>query len=53
MYNKNYGKKDHSFVLFLSLMFGIFIVPKVYADFDCLTLSTSSSQSDKDYCRMN
>ena len=45
------GKKTIVFVLFLSLMFGIFIVPKVYADFDCLTLSTSSSQSDKDYCR--
>lgn len=28
-----------------------FSVPKVHAAFDCLTLTTSSSQSDKDYCR--
>lgn len=28
-----------------------FTVQKVFANFDCLTLTISSSQSDKDYCR--
>jgi len=39
--------------IFLGSFFGfIFIsVPKTHAAFNCLTLTTSSSQSDKDYCR--
>jgi membrane-bound lytic murein transglycosylase B len=38
-----------TFFCFLAMSF--FWGPKVYASFDCLTLSTSSSQSDKDYCQ--
>lgn len=41
------------FVLFIIFSLYIFILPslKVFAAFDCLALTTSSSQSDKDYCR--
>jgi membrane-bound lytic murein transglycosylase B len=34
-----------------AVVFSIFFAPKANAAFDCLTLATSSSQSDKDYCR--
>jgi len=37
--------------LFFTPIFGVFSVPKVYADFDCLTLTTSSSPTDKAYCQ--
>jgi peptidoglycan hydrolase CwlO-like protein len=37
--------------LFFGPIFSIFTAQKVYADFDCLTLSTSSSPSDKAYCQ--
>jgi len=37
--------------LFFGLIFGIFTAQKANAVFDCLTLTTSSLQSDKDYCR--
>lgn len=43
-------KKTIVFVL-LSFVFTFFPVQKVHAIFDCLTLSISSNQSDKDYCR--
>ena len=36
--------------LFFSLI-SFFSVPKVYADFDCLTLNISSSPTDKAYCQ--
>jgi septal ring factor EnvC (AmiA/AmiB activator) len=32
-------------------LFSALFAPQAKADFDCLTLSTSSSQSDKDFCR--
>ena len=35
-------------VAFIFLSFGI---PKAHAAFDCLTLTTGSSQSDRDYCQ--
>ena len=35
----------------LTLIFSTFFVSKAKAAFDCLTLVSSSSQSDKDYCR--
>ena len=37
--------------LFFAPIFGFFDVQKVRADFDCLTLTTSSSPSDKAYCQ--
>ncbi len=47
-------KTVHFFVL-LSFSFGfilsLFSVPKAQANFDCLTLTVSSAQSDKDYCQ--
>lgn len=47
------GKKTIAFILFISLFSSIFLegAPKVLADFDCLTLTTSSSQSDRAYCQ--
>lgn len=36
---------------FLFVIFSSFFAQKANAAFDCLTLVTSSSQSDKDYCR--
>jgi membrane-bound lytic murein transglycosylase B len=41
-------KKTIVFILFCTLFI---YTPKVYADFDCLTLNTSSSSSDKAYCQ--
>ena len=41
-----------AFVFALSFIFSpFFFAPKANADFDCLTLTVSSPQSDKDYCR--
>ena len=37
-------------ILFFTSSF-YFLVPKAYADFDCLTLNISSSSSDKAYCQ--
>lgn len=37
--------------LFFGLIFSIFTAQKASAVFDCLTLTTSSPQSNKDYCR--
>jgi len=39
-----------AFFLFL-FIFSLLFTQKVHAIFDCLTLTTSSNQSDKDYCR--
>lgn len=36
---------------FISVVFSLSFVLKANAAFDCLTLVTSSSQADKDYCR--
>ena len=45
------GKKAIVFV-FLSLVFSYnFFAPKANADFDCLTLTASSAQSEKDFCK--
>ncbi len=40
-------------IFFICLILIVLIIPRFYAqaDFDCLTLTTSSNQSDKDYCR--
>ena len=38
------------FSLFLGLFAYSFSVPKVYADFDCLTLNTASTPAEKVYC---
>lgn len=43
-------KKTMVFVL-LSFVFAFSPVQKVHAIFDCLTLTISSNQSDKDYCK--
>ncbi|MFZ2205243.1 MAG: lytic murein transglycosylase [Minisyncoccia bacterium] len=37
--------------IFAIFLFSSFSVNKTFAVFDCLTLSISSSQTDKDYCR--
>ncbi len=47
---KTMVKKTIVFVL-LGFVLASFSVPKVYADFDCLTLTVASTQADKDYCR--
>jgi membrane-bound lytic murein transglycosylase B len=39
------------FIVALSFIFVSFFAVKANADFDCLMLTTSSAQSDKDYCR--
>lgn len=39
------------FILIFILFFSLFSAQKADAVFDCLTLSNSSSQNDKDYCR--
>ncbi|MEK7190608.1 MAG: lytic murein transglycosylase [Patescibacteria group bacterium] len=45
------GKRTIVFIL-LFFVFGLFFsAPKARADYDCLTLTISSSQADKDYCR--
>jgi membrane-bound lytic murein transglycosylase B len=45
-------KKAIVFILFFSLIsIFYFPVPKAYADFDCLTLNSGSSASDKTYCQ--
>ena len=43
-------KKTIVFVLLASFILN-FSVPQVYAAFDCLTLTTTSRQSEKDYCK--
>jgi membrane-bound lytic murein transglycosylase B len=48
------GKKSIVFLLLISIFsvtFANFTVQKVYADFDCLTLTTSSSPTDKAFCQ--
>jgi len=46
------GKKAIIFIFLSSVfIFSLFFAQKANAVFDCLTLTTSSSQSDKDYCR--
>jgi len=45
------GKKSIFFILLFYILTYTFSVPKVYADFDCLTLNPASNQTDKDYCR--
>lgn len=48
------GKKSIVFILLFSMLGLItaqsFLVPKAYADFDCLTLSPASTSADKTYC---
>ena len=45
-------KKAIFFILFFSLISVFYFpVPKAYADFDCLTLNSSSSASNKIYCQ--
>jgi len=48
------GKKSIVFIFLNLSLFSIFIfsfsIPKVYADFDCLTLNASSTAADKTYC---
>jgi membrane-bound lytic murein transglycosylase B len=44
------AKKAVAFIIIIFL-FASFSVLKVYAVFDCLTLTTSSNQADKDYCK--
>ncbi|MCC7160809.1 lytic murein transglycosylase [Candidatus Nomurabacteria bacterium] len=44
-------RKAIVFIFLGLLLVSLFTAHKSYAEFDCLTLSTSSSQSDKDYCR--
>jgi len=39
-----------TFFVFISFLFG-FANKGLFAAFDCLTLTTSSAQADKDYCR--
>jgi len=39
------------FILLSFFIFSLFFTPKTSAAFDCLTLTTSSDQSDKDYCK--
>jgi membrane-bound lytic murein transglycosylase B len=39
------------FILFNLIVSPLFFAEKAKAAFDCLTLTTSSNQSDKDYCR--
>ena len=50
---KTMGKKTIVFILLCSLSVFLipFSVPKVYADFDCLTLNTSSGSADRAYCQ--
>jgi membrane-bound lytic murein transglycosylase B len=38
-------------LMFFGAPFAIFSAPKAYADFDCMTLNTSSGASDKIYCQ--
>lgn len=47
------GKKTIVFILLSVIYIPLFSfsVPKVYAEFDCLTLNTASSPSDKLYCQ--
>ncbi len=48
------GRKSIVFVLLCSMLglsFYVFLAPKAYADFDCLTLTTSSSPANKIYCQ--
>lgn len=40
-----------TFFISLSLLLIFIFTPKAHAAFDCLTLSSASSQVDKDYCR--
>ena len=47
---KAMGKKSIVFIFIIFLFLGL-ATQKASANFDCLTLNTSSSQSDKDYCR--
>ena len=48
------GRKSIVFLLVVSLLSSTFAfsfsVRKAYADFDCLTLNTSSTPADKTYC---
>ena len=43
-------KRVMAFFVF-TLIFSFFFASKAKADFDCLTLTVSSAQSDKDYCQ--
>lgn len=48
------GKKSIVFILLIaicSFSFNGFTIPVAHADFDCLTLTPSSSQANKDYCK--
>jgi len=45
------GKKTIVFILLGIGFVFLFSVPTMYGAFDCLTLTTSSSQNDKDYCQ--
>lgn len=45
------GKKSTGFVFLLSFIFASFFTPKAQAVFDCLTLTVSSAQADKNYCQ--
>lgn len=46
------GKQSVVFVLLVSLLFGsAFMVPESQAAINCLTLTSSSSASDKEYCK--
>ncbi len=45
------GNKSIVFVLLFSLVFGSFTLNRASASFDCLTLTPSSSQSDKNFCK--
>ena len=44
-------KKTIIFVFILTFVFNFFAVLKAHAVFDCLALTVSSPQADKDYCR--
>ena len=45
------AKKTIFFIVFTFFILNTFLVSKTYAVFDCLTLTTTSNQSDKDFCR--